>query len=48
MQIELNEELLRAPAQDDSVTLVREEYAEKIADLFLDEYVDPMAEFQVL
>jgi len=48
MQIELNEELLRAPAQDDSVTLVREEDAEEIADLFLDEYVDPMAEFQVL
>lgn len=48
MQIELNKELLRALMQDDSVTVAEEEYEEEIADLFPDEYCDPMAEFKVL
>jgi len=47
MNIVLNEELLRALAQDDSVTLVKEEYDEEIADLFPDEYCNPMAEFRI-
>jgi len=48
MVIALNEELLRALAQDDSVTVAEEEYEEEIADLFPDEYCDPMAEFNFL
>jgi len=47
MNIALNEELLRALVQDDSVT-VEEEYDEEIADLFPDEYCDPMAEFRMI
>lgn len=48
MVIALNEELLRVLMQDDSVTIAEEEYEEEIADLFPDEYCDPMAEFRLL
>ena len=48
MVIALNEELLRALAQDDSVTVAEETYEEEIADLFPDEYCDPMGEFKMI
>jgi len=47
MFVELNENLLRNLYEEDSVT-VAEIDEEETADLFPDEYCDPMAEFRMI